>query len=62
MINSFALQSELAFKETIHVLCTEESLYAPYSLLLISSKFWMGGGKGGESVGEMRGGRVGGGE
>ncbi len=36
-------------------LCTGVSLYAPYSLLLISSKFWMGGG-GGESVGDKRGG------
>ncbi len=38
------------------------SLYAPESLLLISNKFWMGGGEGVESVGEKRGGRVGGGE
>jgi hypothetical protein len=26
------------------LLCTGASLYAPYSLLLISNKFWMGGG------------------
>jgi hypothetical protein len=42
--------------ETISVLyktlCTGASLYAPSSLLLISSKFWMGGGVGG---GEARG-------
>jgi hypothetical protein len=38
----------------------QSDLYAPYSLLLISNKFWMG--EGGESVGEKRGGRVGGGE
>jgi hypothetical protein len=30
-------------------LCTGVSFYAPYSLLLISNKFWMGGG------GEARG-------
>ncbi len=46
----------------INILWTGTSLYAPYSLLLISNKFWMGGGGGedGESVGEKRGGRVGG--
>jgi hypothetical protein len=44
----------------LSILCTGASLYAPYSLLLISNKFWMG--EGGESVGEKRGGRVGGGE
>ncbi len=43
------------------LLCTGASLYAPYSFLLISNKFWMGRG-GGESEGEKRGGRVGGGE
>ncbi len=37
-------------------------LYAPYSLLLISNKFWMGGGEGGESeVENKRGGGLGGG-
>jgi hypothetical protein len=47
----------------IKFLCTGAPLYAPYSLLLISNKFWMGGGwEGGESVGEKLGGRVGGGE
>ncbi len=45
------------------ILCTGASLYAPYSLLLISNKLWMGGGwEGGESVREKLGGRVGGGE
>ncbi len=50
-------------------LCTGASLYAPYSLRLISNKFWLGEGGGGgweggtgESVGEKLGGRVGGGE
>jgi hypothetical protein len=45
------------------LLCTGASLSAPYSLLLISNKFWMGGGGGGWEVGggEARG-RVGGGE
>ncbi len=43
-------------------LCTGASLYAPYNLLLISNKFWMGGGEGGELEGEKREGRVGGGE
>ncbi len=39
--------------ESIVFLCTRASLYAPYSLLLISNKFWIGGGgwEGGESVG-----------
>jgi hypothetical protein len=49
--------------EVLFILCTEASLYAPYSLLLISNKFWMEGGggwEGGESVGEKQGGRVGG--
>jgi hypothetical protein len=50
-------------RSTNKTLCTEASLYAPYSLLLISNKFWMGGGEeGGELVGEERGGRVGVGE
>ncbi len=31
---------------SIICLCTGASLYAPYSLLLISNKFWMGGGGG----------------
>jgi hypothetical protein len=45
------------------ILCTGASLYTPYSLLLISNKFWMGRGwEGGESGGEKRGGRVGGGK
>ncbi len=44
------------------ILCTGASLYAPYSLLLISNKFWMGVGQGGELLEEKRGGRVGGGE
>jgi hypothetical protein len=35
-------------------LCTGEPLYAPYSLLLISYKFWMGGGWG-VGGGEARG-------
>jgi hypothetical protein len=39
-------------------LCTGASLYAPYSLLLISNTSWMEG-EGGESVGEKRKGRVG---
>jgi hypothetical protein len=43
---------------TMLYLCTRASLYAPYSLLLISNKFWMEGGEGG--VGEKRGGLVGG--
>jgi hypothetical protein len=37
-------------------------MHAPYSLLLISDKFWMGRGEGGELEGEKPGGRVGGGE
>jgi hypothetical protein len=41
------------------VLCTGASLYAPYSLLLISNKFWMGGGGWGRWG---RSARVGGGE
>jgi hypothetical protein len=38
-------------------LCAGVSLYAPYSLLLISNKLWMGGGGGGWGVsgGEARG-------
>jgi hypothetical protein len=44
----------------ISLLYTGASLYAPYSLLLISNKIWMGGG-GRWGVGG-RGGRVGGGE
>jgi hypothetical protein len=43
-------------------LCTGAALYAPYSLLLISNKFWMGRGEGGETEGEKQGGQVGGGE
>jgi hypothetical protein len=35
-----------------YILCTGAFLYAPYSLLLISNKFWMGKG---ESGGEARG-------
>jgi hypothetical protein len=38
-------------------LCTGASLYAPCSLLLISNKFWMGrgvGGEGGELEGEKK--------
>jgi hypothetical protein len=37
-----------------YFLCTGASLYASYSLRLISNKFWLGGGEGGtgESVGE----------
>jgi hypothetical protein len=31
--------------DVFKVLCTGASQYAPYSLLLISSKFWMGGGE-----------------
>jgi hypothetical protein len=31
---------------TFSTLCTEASVYAPYSLLLISNKFWMEGGVG----------------
>jgi hypothetical protein len=43
------------------ILCTGASLYAPYSLRLISNKFWLGGGGGlggwywGVSGGEARG-------
>jgi hypothetical protein len=36
-------------------LFTEASLYAPYSLLLISNKFWMGGGGWEVGGGEARG-------
>jgi hypothetical protein len=36
----------------MHFLCTGASLYAPYSLLLISNKFWMGVGGWGVSGGE----------
>ncbi len=45
-------------------LCTGAFLYAPYSLLLISNKLWMGGWgwEGGDLVGEKLGGGVGGGE
>jgi hypothetical protein len=50
--------------EVILSLCTGVSLYAPYSLLLISNKLWMGGWgwEGGDLVGEKLGGGVGGGE
>ncbi len=49
---------------TLCVLCTGASLYSPYSLLLISNKFWMGGGvgswwgrsEGAELEGENKGG------
>jgi hypothetical protein len=49
--------------KVINILCTAASLYAPYSLMLISNKFWMGGGgvggwEGGDwgvSGGEARG-------
>ncbi len=52
------------FNILVHVPGAGASLYAPYSLLLISNKFWMGGGGGGgvESEGEKQGGRVRGGE
>ncbi len=40
-------------KVPVYLLCTGASLYAPYSLLLISNKFWRG--EGGEPVGEKRG-------
>jgi hypothetical protein len=37
-------------------LCTGASLYAPYSLMLISNKFWMRGwGVGGWGLGSQRG-------
>jgi hypothetical protein len=47
--------------EKYYLLCTGASLYAPYSLTLISNKFWMRGGVvgvrvgTGESVGEKLG-------
>ncbi len=41
-------------KETL-TLCTGASLYAPYNLLLISNKFWMGGEGWGVGGGEARG-------
>jgi hypothetical protein len=39
--------------DPVQFLCTGASLYAPYSLLLISNKFWMGrGGRWGVGGGE----------
>jgi hypothetical protein len=35
--------SMVYIKSIKYILCTGASLYAPYSLLLISNKFWMGG-------------------
>ncbi len=60
-LSTWVTDMEIGKARTKKSLCTGSSLYAPYSLLLISNKFWMGG-EGGESVGEKRGGRVGGGE
>ncbi len=41
--------------DVFNVFCTGASQYAPYNLLLISSKFWMGGGRWGVGGGEARG-------
>jgi hypothetical protein len=49
------LSASWVYQRNKQYLCTGASLYAPYSLLLISNKFWMGGGEGGESEGEKRG-------
>ncbi len=37
---------------TEKLLCNGVSLYAPYSLMLISDKFWMRGGVGGREGGD----------
>jgi hypothetical protein len=39
-----------AFTGQIFTICTGEFLYAHYSFLLISNKFWMGGSVGGRST------------